>query len=509
MKLKILLGSILTLSLLAIASMTLLSMSITSKKIEQAQILAPKGIVPDADKYKSESWANLYPDEYDSWKRTRMSSDIIDLIDEKPQLAILWAGYGFAKDYNAPRGHAYAIQDNINSLRTGAPVDSETGPMPTACWTCKATDVSRLIEERGELEFFTGKWASYGAEIVNSIGCADCHDNKNGALKVARPHLDRALVAAGMETFENSSHQEKKSLVCAQCHAEYYFKPVLYKNDMGEEAKAIVVTLPWGQGLTAENMENYYDEMGFADWTHKISKTKMLKAQHPGFELASTGIHAQNNISCVDCHMPYTQLGAKKFTDHQIQNPMDTMDRSCLTCHRESEAQLTAIVAQKYDRKEFLNQIAMDNLAKAHLETGRAIELGATEKELEPIRKDIRSAQWRWDYSIASHGSFFHAPEETLRLLASANEIAQQARLKLVRVLAKHGDLNYYAPDFSNKDAAQKLAGLELQQLIDAKLEFKATLEKAWQEEAIAQGKINPASLEGIDGKASYSIPEA
>lgn len=43
------------------------------------------------------------------------------------ELVVLFAGYGFAKDYNAPRGHMYAIEDNRNSLRTGAPVDGKTG----------------------------------------------------------------------------------------------------------------------------------------------------------------------------------------------------------------------------------------------------------------------------------------------------------------------------------------------------------------------------------------------
>ena len=58
-------------------------------------------------------------------------------------------GYGFAKDYNAPRGHFYALQSNQNTLRTGAPVDEKTGPMPTACWTCKSPDVVRMIDEDG------------------------------------------------------------------------------------------------------------------------------------------------------------------------------------------------------------------------------------------------------------------------------------------------------------------------------------------------------------------------
>ena len=87
-------------------------------------------------------WAKDYPEQYESWKMTAKSDKIIDMLEEKPQLVILWAGYGFAKDYNAPRGHFYALQSNQNTSRTGAPVDEKTGPMPAACWTRHGQAVS-------------------------------------------------------------------------------------------------------------------------------------------------------------------------------------------------------------------------------------------------------------------------------------------------------------------------------------------------------------------------------
>ncbi|MCG8333063.1 MAG: ammonia-forming cytochrome c nitrite reductase subunit c552, partial [Proteobacteria bacterium] len=176
----------------------------------------------------------------------------------------------------------------------------------------------------------------------------------------------------------------------------------------------------------------------------------------------------------------------------------------CLTCHRESEAELKDVVARKLERKDQLNEIAMDNIAKAHLEAGKALELGAKQGEMSPIQDDIRSAQWIWDYSIASHGSFYHAPEETLRLLSVANEKAQQARLKLVKVLAKYGAINYMAPDFSTKANAQKLAGVPLAKLAADKMNFKRTLMKAWTETAIANNKLDPDIRKGMSDNVSY-----
>ncbi len=490
-------------SLVAIFAMSLLANVINTREDERIELIkAP--LVAEKDKHKSEEWARYYPRQYDSWKQTKDGDKLTDVLKEKPQLAILWAGYGFAKDYNAPRGHYYALQDNINSLRTGAPKDDKTGPMPTACWTCKSPDVPRIMERDGELEYFTGKWAKYGHEIVNSIGCADCHDNKTGQLTIRREYLNRALKSAGLKTFEDSTHQEKRSLVCAQCHTEYYFKKTEWKDKDGNEKVAKVVTLPWENGLTAEGAEKYYDDRNFKDWTHKISKTRMLKTQHPGYELFQSGIHGQKNVSCADCHMPYTQEGSVKYSDHRLRSPLETMDRSCMTCHRDKESTLTSIVNRKYERKDQLHELTMDNLAKAHLETAKAMEAGANDDELKEIRANIRSGQWKWDYAVASHPAFFHAPEEVLRLLAIANEKAMQARVLLVGVLAKHGVVNYSAPDFSTKEKAQKLAGVPLAKLVEAKLNFKKTLEKEWHKQAVQNGNLNMKSRKDVDLESSY-----
>jgi len=44
------------------------------------------------------------------------------------------------------------------------------------------------------------------------------------------------------------------------------------------------------------------------------------------------------------------------------------------------------------------------------------LKAGATEDEMQPILQDIRHAQWRWDYAIASHGVHMYAPEVALEV---------------------------------------------------------------------------------------------
>ena len=490
-------------SVVIMAPMLLLAVSIKENKADQQTINA----VPDIKKLdpRSSEWGRYFPRQYDSYMKTRKSDEIKDVLKDEPALVVLWAGYGFSKDYNAPRGHFYALEDNINSLRTGAPVDAKTGPMPTACWTCKSPDVPRYIEKNGKLDYYTGKWARLGGEIVNPIGCADCHDNKTMKLTVTRDYLPRGLDAEGTLKFAEASHQEMRTLVCAQCHAEYYFKKTEWTDKQGDKQVAAVVTLPWDNGLAAEDMEQYYDQRNFSDWTHQLSKTPMLKAQHPGYEMFVTGVHAKNGLSCADCHMPYVREGGVKYSSHQVGSPLENIANTCLNCHEGTEKEFRETVTRKLERKNELSRAAMGVLAKAHLEAAKAWELGATEEEMKGALQDIRHGQWRWDFAIASHGSFFHAPEETLRVLGSAINKGQEARLKLRTVLAKYKAADYQAPEFSTKEEAQELIGLPFGKLVEEKKTFLDGLKGQWFEEGKVKGIYDPKSREGMQLKTSYN----
>ncbi|MDT8421043.1 MAG: ammonia-forming cytochrome c nitrite reductase [Desulfuromonadales bacterium] len=470
-------------------------------------VLLCSGFVLAGDKIESRSseWANKFPMQYESYMQTAQSDDIRDMLKESPALVVLWAGYGFSKDYNAPRGHHYALEDNMNTLRTGAPVDQKTGPMPTACWTCKSPDVPRLIDDLGENDYYTGKWARHGGEVVNSIGCGDCHDQKTMKLKVTRDYLPRALDAEGSMPFAKAGQQEMRSLVCAQCHSEYYFKKTKWTDAKGEEKTAAVVTFPWDDGFAAEDVEAYYDNRSFVDWTHAVSKAPMLKAQHPGYETFITGAHGKKGLSCADCHMPAVTKGDKTYSSHNVGSPLANVKDTCLNCHEGTEEEFRATVEEKLARKNELSGVAMDVLAKAHLEAGKAWELGAGEEEMKAILQDIRHGQWRWDYAIAAHGSFFHAPEETLRVLGSAINKAQDARVKLRVVLAKYNAADYQAPDFSSKEKAQTVIGMNYDKMVKEKQQFLGGLKQEWFKDSEKKGLYDPKSREGMQLKTSYS----
>ena len=492
---------VVALSVVVLVPMALLTVSIKENKAEQQTIGAVQA-VKDGETRASE-WGKHYPRQYDTYMQTRKSDEIADVLKQDPALVVMWAGYPFSKDYNKPRGHYYAVEDNINTLRTGAPVDKITGPLPTACWTCKSPDVPRLMKRDGELEYFTGKWAKYGDEVVNTIGCGDCHDNKTMKLTLTREYLKRGLDAEGSLKVADVTHQDMRSLVCAQCHSEYYFKKTEWE-DKGTKKTAMVVTFPWEKGFSAEKMEEYYDGYKFSDWTHQLSKTPMLKAQHPDYETFVTGVHSRNGLACADCHMPYVREGGVKYSSHKVGSPLDNIANTCLNCHKGTEKEFRETVERKLARKNELAKMATDVLAMAHLEAAKAWEVGATEEEMKAALQDLRHGQWRWDYAVAGHGAFFHAPEEILRTLAGAINKGQDARLKIRIVLAKHNAAEFVAQDFSTKEKAQALVGMDYGKLVEEKKTFLGGLRQEWIKQSEAKGIYDPESRKDMKLKTSY-----
>lgn len=424
-----------------------------------------------------------YSREYRSWKNTADTSfaslfngsQTVDLLAERPNLVVLWAGYAFSKSYCTPRGHMYAIDDMYTSLRTGAPEGENDGPQPAACWACKSSDASRLVDKIGREAFYKRKWAAWGSEIVNPVACADCHDPENMELHVSRLFLTEAYTRKGM-SIDNVSEQEMRSLVCAQCHSEYYFS----KEDER-------VVLPWDNGYSVEDIEQYYDRIGFSDYIHKLSRTPLLKAQHPDYELAQMGIHARRGVSCGECHMPYIGENQEGYNDHHVQSPLAMIDRTCQTCHRETEETLRQDVYNRQTKVAEIREQLETELTKAHIEAKFAWDRGATEKQMEQVLKLIRQAQWRWDFCVASHGASFHAPQEVLRILGAGIDKAMQAQMDIMKILFKLGySDDVPMPDISTKEKAQKYIGLDMQAENAAKEVFLKTMLPQWREEAKA-----------------------
>ena len=424
---------------------------------------------------RNEVWGENFPRQFETYRSTRDTSfhskyggsQTRDLLEEDALNIVLFAGNAFSRSYNQGRGHYYAITDVHNSLRSGV-------PQPATCWTCKSSDVPRLINTMGAGNFYKAKMDSLGPEISNHIGCQDCHDPKTMNLRITRPALAEAFQRQGKD-INNATRQEMRSLVCAQCHVEYYFKGKVEKY----------LTFPWDKGFSADKMEEYYDEINHFDFVHKLSKTPIIKSQHPDYELYRTGIHAERGVSCADCHMPYKNEGGVKFTNHKMGSPLENIAGSCQVCHRESEATLTKNVTDRQDKITELKLIAEKALVAAHVEAAAAYKAGADSAELVPALKFIRHAQWRWDWVSSANGVGFHSPLEAARVLGTSIQKAEEARRFITQVLIKHNASPIVPfPDLSTKAKAQAYIGLDMKKLEAEKAEWKKKILPVWDAKA-------------------------
>lgn len=458
----------------------LMASSVIERRTEATLVSKPMLKIGDFEP-RNQLWGKNYPREYNSYYETADTSFLslhagnatIDMLAEDPNLVVLWAGYAFSKEYKQSRGHFYAIKDIREILRTGAPKKPEDGPQPGTCWTCKSPDVPRMMNKIGIENFYKTKWSALGPEINNFIGCADCHNPKDQSLTITRPALIEAYERQGKDVRKQPLNQ-MRMMVCAQCHVEYYFK-----------GDGKYLTFPWDKGNSVDSIEKYYDSCKFSDWTHQLSRAPMIKAQHPDYEIFTTGIHYDRGVTCADCHMPYKSEGGVKFTNHHIQSPLNNISNTCQVCHRESEETLRENVYERQDKCLQLRQTAEELLVKAHFEAKAAWDAGATEKEMEPVLLLIRHAQWRWDFAAAGHGSSFHSPLEVARILSTSITKSQEARILLAKILYSHGVKNEIRlPDISTKEKAQKFIGLDMDKLYTEKDWFIKNILPEWDRKA-------------------------
>jgi nitrite reductase (cytochrome c-552) len=263
--------------------------------------------------------------------------------------------------------------------------------------------------------------------VSHPVSCIDCHDSQTMQLRVTRPGFIEGIrvVKAGQgvanyDVNAMATRQEMRAFVCGQCHVEYYFK--------GPEKR---LTYPWTKGLKADEILSSYQENGFSDWTHAETGAPVLKAQHPEFETWNQGIHARSGVTCTDCHMPYQREGALKITDHHVQSPLLNINRACQTCHKWSEDELRLRIETIQERTFQTRNIAMDALVALIVDIKAARAAGRTDAELAAARDEQRQAQFLLDFVEAENSMGFHAPQESMRVLANSLDHTRKGQVAL------------------------------------------------------------------------------
>lgn len=386
-----------------------------------------RGIAPLIEIMKNEpdssKWGLNFPNQYSTFLKTETNntrtvyggSEPYSKLESDPRLVTLFAGYGFSKDYNEDRGHMNSLID----VRATKRVNAQT---PGTCYSCKTANNPQLWEKMGMAEYDKTPFAELGKQISTPIGCANCHEANTMRLIVTNPALEEALEAQGKD-WRTFTRQEMRTVVCANCHVEYYF---------AGEGKYL--TFPWDNGINIDQIAEYYAEIGFKDWEYPEAKTPMIKMQHPEYELYTMdSTHYKAGVACADCHMPYTRDGAAKFSTHDVKSPLLNAETACGACHTDVgyvTTRVAIIQKQVYD-----TMIATEDALIAAIEaiiSATAVS-DVDVKLLNEARTLHREAQLRWDFIAAENSMGFHNPEEALRVLAKATDLARQAQLKAVQ----------------------------------------------------------------------------
>ncbi|MBK6881135.1 MAG: ammonia-forming cytochrome c nitrite reductase subunit c552 [Elusimicrobia bacterium] len=415
-------------------------------------------------------WGVNWPKEYDTYKLTALStrtrfgghggSEAMpqDKLDRDPWLKRMFAGYAFAIDYRDRRGHAYMLSDQEKTERL-------TKPQSGSCLHCHAS-VMPLYRKLGDGDVLKGFEASHKLSYqeankqlhdlghAHPVSCVDCHDPKSMKLRVTRPGFMLGIQAfaasnapaphlPSIERWRAGDRRtpydpntlavqtEMRSFVCGQCHVEYY---------CGTKAP---LTFPWGKGLRAENLEDFWgtskfpDGEPFFDYKHAETGAPVFKAQHPEFELWSQGVHARSGVSCADCHMPYMRDGATKVSDHWVRSPLLNINRACQTCHRIPEKEIRERVDLIQGRNHALLQRAAQALMDQLDAMVEAKKDGVPEAQLTAARDFQRKAQWRLDFISSENSMGFHAPQEAARVLGEAIDYARQGEIAARRARRK------------------------------------------------------------------------
>ncbi|KGI56701.1 ammonia-forming cytochrome c nitrite reductase subunit c552 [Campylobacter sp. MIT 97-5078] len=548
-----------------IAGVLYLNNDITKKQNEGVGGILSKDLVELSDDNPTfDHWGKNFPDYLDMYLTVETEKPIstefggnlaYSKLIRYPQLTVLWAGYPFSLDANEERGHFWIQVDQMDTARNNkdflnAHGFKAFGGQPAACMNCHSGWTPWLLNNTAKGDWVAFNSAKYWTMIktvpaVNGyaensaehsgphggkrmgVTCADCHNPNDMSLRLTRPAAINALVSRGYEKDPvagiKATREEMRTLVCSQCHVEYYFKPTGTKvKTIGEtiaqdpskkwfdgtqktydefdslrdgnqftevEVAGIELAFPWsewkkGQPFRIEMFDDYYDKVRAnfdKDWAHKLSGAPMIKIQHPESELYSGGVHAANGVSCADCHMPYIRKGAKKLTQHNVTSPLQNINAACKTCHTQSEDYLKAQILdiQKsvaYDLRsaEYATvSLIMDIKklrellgAKAEYQTDGKADQAKISATLKEVLELHRKAQMRGDFVGAENSTGFHNPREASRMLLQAVEMAREGQTKLVQIAAANGINDFKTSNLGFEDM-QKLNPGEIRYKVD------------------------------------------
>lgn len=425
-----------------LSTLLLLATSFLSGCSQEAKTAANTVVISDTEKDPA-VWGKKYPNHYDSYLKnserssgySRYRNDNEDRLSPWPFQFVLFDGWGMSVEYNEPNGHIDMLKDQLR-------IDPSRRKAGGVCLTCKTPYAPELKKRLGK-DYFSKPYSEVHEQIPArhremGVVCADCHDPATMELRLSRWTLIEALKSIGKDP-ERLTHQEMRSLVCAQCH-------VTYSIPKDKEGKSSGLKFPWAKGkwgnISIESVIRQIKEEDLREWRHKVTGQKLGHIRHPEFELYSSpgNIHWAAEVSCADCHMLYERVGREKISSHRWESPMKKNMKACLQCHNQSADWMKQQVLNIQDRVNHLFTKAGYALARAALIIEKAEQHGNTDKALLKKAKEIyEEAYYRNTWIGAENSMGFHNPAEALRVLGDAIDQGREAEMIAREALLKAG----------------------------------------------------------------------
>jgi len=429
---------------------TILGLCLWSCQPEKAKEFRPVSIAEN--EVDPEMWGKVYPIHYEMYKQSQeptpagkskykkgwdVDKVIYDKLSEYPFMALLYNGWGFGIEYNEPRSHYYRIIDQLE-------VDPSRLKPGGVCLSCKTTYAPELEAKYG-LSYYNKPYKEVWGLIPErhrKLGdsCLDCHNTQDASLNIRRGFtLVKALETMGVDS-KNLTHQQMRSIICAQCH-------VTYVVPRDKDMKPTGLFFPWkGSKLGSITIENIIkvlkSDPAYEEWKQTVTGFKLAYIRHPEFEFFSNNsIHWNAGVSCSDCHMPYKKMGGFKVSEHVITSPLKMDMKACLQCHGKSAEWLRQQVINVQDRTMSLllragYQTAVS--AKLFEVANKATQAGKSlDQDLYSKAKELYlEALYRLIFIGAENSIGFHNPTEAMRILGDAVAFAYKCEAILRTMLA-------------------------------------------------------------------------
>lgn len=417
-------------------------------------------------------WADIYPLEYSSYlmtvtdvpleygefieeggvDTTTVGTELLDgdytstkvdylADDEYPEIKTLGKGYGYAKYYTEPGGHAYSLWVVAHNGRLG---DLATSSGKVSCYSCKTPQIHYdAAAYEGEGSYWTQSIQDYRDAFTENISCANCHENED-------PTQSAVLRADWIRAMGDDLDDETvTSAVCGQCHCDYSMAPAVEEGsdapfDSGEPVS------PYYGGTASMNPEDalaFYDEYGFSDWTYASTGAQMLAVRHAEYEFnygATPSPMGAMGYDCSDCHMGTVtdEATGVEYTDHNVQSPLDKPEllESCNACHGDLAAEVKEIQEDIDGRTHELGLRAeqfvwnFESVVAKEGDDGSlvfdmdtALANGLTEDEVARLQQIQRYACYYWNLAAAENSEGAHNPTLYNDLLDKGNALLDEA----------------------------------------------------------------------------------